>query len=544
MKRNTFLLLVVAALMVLGGTACNTDKLKSLDNPKYMLTPENSDMSMMFTNILISYGRRTSGADANRLYGGYVKYYATYSNLMQMGGLYQFDQGINDGPWGAYSSELKMAITLEDYLTKQNLPEQVNNLAMTKIMKVAIIQRLTDYYGDIPVSQAGLAYINGTYKPAYDRQQDIYAWMLSELESAANSFDPAYQSQTWSSSSTANRSRDIVYGGNLAKWKKYAYSLMLRIAMRASDADANMAKTYAEKAIAGGVITSNADNWVLQTKNGMNSEKNPNSSWFEGTPSGDPERYMKIGEYFVDYLKANADPRRKVIFGGRLNSNITAITASDMGGYWRDASKWNWDLSQARGMSHGQNANPESSVAVYHHTYTSPNPFLFTLDMPIVGMSAAEMLLLVSEASLKGWNTGTTAEAAYQAAVTQSMNHFSSYPGLMASQKINSTEISDYLAAKPLGSGAAAKLRLAEEMWVTLYLDPVEGWFNVRRMNLNLPDNSANAHMPVRNAYVNNDRSNNLENLNQALTNLGLSPEISREAEIATRVWWDTANNY
>jgi len=44
----------------------------------------------------------------------------------------------------------------------------------------------------------------------------------------------------------------------------------------------------------------------------MNSEKSPYSSFFEGSPSGDPERYVKMGEYFVDFLKAKADPRRKL----------------------------------------------------------------------------------------------------------------------------------------------------------------------------------------------------------------------------------------
>jgi hypothetical protein len=58
-------------------------------------------------------------------------------------------------------------------------------------------------------------------------------------------------------------------------------------------------------------------------------------------------------------------------------------------------------------------------------------------------------------------------------------------------------------------------------------------------MNLNLPDNSATTHMPVRYAYVENDRSNNLENLTTALTNLGLNASTTREVEIATRCWWD-----
>lgn len=541
MKNKILLKIFLAAVILFGGYACDTDDLTQLDDPKYQLTPDNADMSMLFTNILINHGRGSTGSNPARLEGGYVKYYATYSNLMQMGGLYQFDQGLNDSPWGVYTGALKMAIALEDFLAKKDDPNLVNNIAMTRIMKVAIIQRLTDFYGDIPVTEAGLAYIDGTMKPKYDRQADIYKYMLQTLdaETKALSTDPVILAYTWKGNADAKKARDIVYGGDMNKWKKYGYSLMLRLAMRASVADATMAKTYAEKAIAGGVITSNSDNWTLLTKDGMNSEKSPYSSFFEGSPSGDPERYMKLGEYFVNFLKTKADPRRKVIFGGRLNNTITAVTASNMQTYWRDVTKWDWDLTAATGMIHGTNANPAPSLAAYHWTYTSPNPFLFTMDQPLVIMTAAEMNYLIAEAALNGWTTGTTADAAYAAAITASMTQLSSYSGLLASQKILASEITDYITANPLGTGAAARQRLAEEMWVSLYMNPTEAWFNVRRMNLSLPSNSSTAQMPVRYAYVENERSNNLDNLNAAMTALGWATSMTRETEIAQKVWWD-----
>ncbi len=555
MKTKIFLKIMGVAIILMMGYSCNTDKLMDLDNPKYMLTPANSDMSMMFTNVLRDYGRRAAGGNTVRVHGAYVKYYASYSNLYIMGGLTQFDQGVNDDPWGAYQNCMRWAVTLEDYLVNLNDPNQVNNLAFTRIMKVAIIQRLSDFYGDVPVSEAGLGYISSVYKPKYDKQQDIYTYMLETLDAEASALtdNSTIMQYTWKGDSDSKKTRDIVYSGDTKKWKKYAYSLMLRIAMRMSAVDAATAKTYAEKAIAGGVILTDADNWTLKTKDNLNDEKNPYSSWFEGSPSGDPERYTKLGEYFVDFLKNNNDPRQKVYFGGRLNAGITDIIASDMQKYWRDASKWNWDLTQAKGMAHGTNANPCASVAEYHQTYTSPNPFLYTIDQPLVVLTASEMLYLIAEASLNGWITGTTADAAYASAITTNMEQLSSYSGLLTpsasnptypDQKITAAEISAYIAAKPLGTGDAARLRLAEEMWVSLYMNPSEAWFNVRRMDLNLPANSATAPMPVRNAYSENDRSNNIDNLNIGLQQMGLSVNATREEEIATRVWWDTKDNF
>ena len=56
---------------------------------------------------------------------------------------------------------------------------------------------------------------------------------------------------------------DFIFNGDIAKWKKFGYSLMLRLAMRVSNVDATMADTYVTKAVAGGTMASNDDNvWV------------------------------------------------------------------------------------------------------------------------------------------------------------------------------------------------------------------------------------------------------------------------------------------
>jgi hypothetical protein len=535
MKRNIYLLFMVIGLVLFTGPGCDPDKITELDNPKYLLVPSNSDMSMMFTNIITTAGRRTTGRNAVEVPGGYVKYYATFSFLLETGGLYNYNQGRNDNQWGPYSNELNMAITLEHFLVNLNDPLHVNNLARTRIMKVLILQRLTDMYGDIPASEAGLAFIDNIIKPKYDRQQDIYKYMLETLDQAIGSLDsgPALAPRTWKGG------RDLAYGGNIDKWRRFGNSLMLRIAMRASAADAAMAKTYAEKAIAGGVITSNADNWKLPTRDGLNSEKNEYSSFFMGSPSGDPERYIKLGEFFVNFLKDKADPRRKVIFGPRLLPTITAVTAQNMATYWRDETRWDFNLDEATGMIHGTQTNP-MGLAEYHHTFTSPNPWLWVLNLPHEVITAGEVQYLVAEASLNGWSTGTTAEAAYTAAVNASMNMYGNYPGLLEFMRISQAETDDYLAANPLGTGQDARVRLAEEMYVHMYMDPYESWLNlVRNKAFTVPTNVPGKEMPRRHAYVNNERSNNFDNMVEALQRLGLNEGNPPETEWYSRVWWD-----
>jgi len=540
MKSNILLKIFLVSLIIYSGVSCDTQGFRDLDNPKYMLTKENADMSLMFTSVIIDYGRGYIGGNPISQQGTYIKYYSTYSNLAISGALNQFSQGINDNPWGAYRTSISRIITLEDFLVELDNPNMVNNLAMVRIMKAALFMRMTDFYGDIPYTEAGKLAISNfeLNKPVYDTQESIYKDLLATLEAEAPKLT-AGVATTWSKA-------DLSYSGNIDRWKKFAYSLMLRGAMRISDADPGTARRFAEIAITNGVIVDNADNYVMRTGTSTNpDERNDYSRWLAGEGGGDPERYVKLGQYFVDWMKTMKDPRRMIIFGGRLNEDVMNITASDMSGHWRVDSRWNWNLDEATGVPHGINANPSPTIADYHHTYTSPNPYLYINTRPMEHLTASEMLLLISEAASKGWNTGSyTAESAYAAGVKANMSQLTGYSGMLDHQVISDTDMDDYIAAHPLGTGAAAKKRLAEEMWITMYLNPAEGWFNVLRMGLDLPPNStlAGFTMPRRMAYVNNERSNNLDNMNAAISRRGWSLDITRENEVQQRNWWDVAN--
>ena len=540
MKSNSFIKVLLVVSIMLSGLSCDTQGFRDLDNPKYMLTKENADMALMFTSIIIDYGRGYIGGNPISQQATYVKYYSTYSNLAISGALNQFSQDINDNPWGAYRTAISKAITLEDFLVELDNPNMTNNLAMTRILKVALFMRMTDFYGDIPYTEAGKLAISNfeLNKPVYDTQESIYRDLLATLETEAPKLTPGVAT-TWSNA-------DLSFGGDMNSWRRFAYSLMLRGAMRISDVDQTNARRYAELAIANGVIVDNANNYCMKTGTSTNpDERNDYSRWLAGEGGGDPERYLKLGQYFVDWMKDMKDPRRMIIFGGRLNNDVMNITASDMSGHWRVESRWDWDLDQATGVPHGINANPSQTIAEYHHTYTSPNPFLFINTRPIEMVTASEMLLLISEAALKGWNTGSyTKESAFAAGVKANMSQLTEYSGLLAHQTISDRDMDDYLAAHPLGEGTDAKRRIAEEMWVTMYLNPAEGWFNVLRMGLNLPPNSTltGFTMPRRMAYVNNERSNNLENLGAAMTRRGWNLDMRREDEVQQRNWWDAVN--
>ena len=100
------------------------------------------------------------------------------------GDKYIYHKGHNEQLWHSHYGAVK---NLVDIIESTRELEQYNNLhQMARIWKVLTFQRLTDVYGDLPYSEAGLAYYKQITRPQYDKQEDIYADMLNELDDAVN----------------------------------------------------------------------------------------------------------------------------------------------------------------------------------------------------------------------------------------------------------------------------------------------------------------------------------------------------------------------
>src|SRR5690606_31831133 len=131
----------------------------------------------------------------------------------------------------------------------KNDPARSNLNAICRIMKVYEFARITDFYGDIPYSQAGKAFSEGIIQPAFDKQEVIYNDFFIELAAAAAQLDPTKDAVRG----------DLFYNGNTDAWKKFANSLRLRYAMRLVKVNPTKAKAEAEAAFNAGVFTGNSD---------------------------------------------------------------------------------------------------------------------------------------------------------------------------------------------------------------------------------------------------------------------------------------------
>ena len=268
--------------------------------------------------------------------------------------------------------------------------------AIAKIMKVYNFQLLVDQYGDIPYSQAlqGGANIN----PKYDKAEDIYKDFIVKLDEAIAEIKAADAS----GNVRAVRTEDIVFGGNMTNWIRFANSLKLRVLMRQSSAPAldgyvrtEMTKLQAAAATSGGFITNDveAQPGYVQSEG----QQNPFFNRFRATSAGGSaqERLYTIGTRYVmaQYFN-NHDPR-----GYRIYNTI--------GGKFV-------------GVTLGENLPPLGNAASRFRDFGG---VFKGLDAPVPLMLLADDLFTRSEAKARGFFTGD-AKADFVNGIKASFTYF------------------------------------------------------------------------------------------------------------------------
>ena len=292
---------------------------------------------------------------------------------------------------------------IEDII--QQLKDEGNSgseMGIARIFRVFIYSRITDTHGDIPYSEAGKGYINGTLKPKYDAQEDIYMDMLKELEEAAAQLG---------SSSTFGAS-DPIFGGDTTKWKAWANSLMLRHAMRLTKVDAATAQAWAVKAIGAGTMTSNDHIAAVKHTDGPEGiNKNGHGEVF------DADRQARASATMMAHL--SGDPRKSVLFQRRSDGSQAVADLVGMP---------NGRTSSGYTDLNGVAVPGISDTGIY----AEPADALRRKDVPMVFQTYAEVEFLKAEAVIRGWIAGD-AKTHYDAGVTAAMKMLKQiYPGTTA----------------------------------------------------------------------------------------------------------------
>jgi Starch-binding associating with outer membrane len=493
----------------------------SLNTNPDLITVSQINFNYLFSNAQLQTSGNTDGNGYedwrnNLIYSGCMIQHLSSTLSYWDGDKYLYDPLYNSAYWDEnYPNGIA---NIEEVIAHTQNDTAFSNLyQMARIFRAFMFQRMTDMYGDCPYSQAGLGVISGTFYPQYDRQQDIYSGLLEELNDAAARLD--------STRSNTVGSADLLYGGDVADWKKFAFSEMVRLAMRMSKVAPDSARIWVGRAVQGGVMNSYMDNAVIHHQN------------VTGTPVingsglilvGNDPNGSRLSETFVNYLRNTADPR--LCYLGTVCADPT--NPSDTG-----------DTTTTRQLGQPNGYDPANSGTAYDlvtagnwpgnaNNYSVVNRYTFArLDAPTFFLTAGETQLLLAEAAQRGWLTGAPA-VYFTAGVTAAMQQLTQQAGAGPT----ADAITMWLAANPY-NGTLDQINT--QYWIAGFMDENECFANWRRSGypslipVNYPGNVTNSAIPRRFTYPQTEASTNTANYNAAVSRL------SGGDKMTSRVWWD-----
>ena len=425
----------------------------------------------------------------------------------------QDNRGVAAGNWNTlYQTNVK---ELTDVIAKtKDLPARSNLYNMARIWRAYTFILLTDTYGDVPYNEAGKNYLAGISAPTYDTQESIYTSIFTELETASAALDAAKTKVT----------TDVLYDGDITKWKRFGYSLLLRAGMRLSKVNATKAAEVVAKAVAGGVMQSNADNAIIRHNASF---ANPVGSQLNGGQSA----FFYLADDFVTHLKKANDPRL-----GAIAVRYVGATS----GAQQVVSRANIDPAVQIGAPLGfdnttiSSAVKASNLASLWDYSQLDRTRVAGLNAPSFLVTYAQTQLLLAEASFRNWTTGTPGTF-YSNGIRAHMQQFALYG---TSSAIADATINTFVSANPLTVGKELE-EINTQYWVANFLVGPEAWANFRRSGFpNLtpnpfPGKDLKTETFIRRlTYTDAELNVNKTNVQAAIARQG--------ADIMdTRIWWD-----
>lgn len=477
-------------------------------------------------------------------------------------GRYNYNDGYSAAFWDTFSGDRGAMRDVTTCYDKWNGVEGMEiDWNIARIMRIYAFAKMTDLYGDIPYSQAGRPLLYSY--PVYDTQESIYKSMLAELDEAQANL---------STGTAVMGAQDLYYKGNAAQWKKFANSLMLRLAMRLVKVDETTAKTYAAKAYANGVITTIADNAKLDHEGGVTT--NDSSEPFAKINAHEDREFF-ISKTFMDILQDSSDPRISLIATTVRTKDLISVQNG-----WSEEDYGDMTASTQEGLlSGGYSINPTSPYAManvddrfakkdanilevvvtvtdgvekrdtvywynrYNRYFSVPNRYTYSdPTAPTFIITAAQTNLLLAEAVVRGYISGD-AKAFYEAGVTAAFEQFSQFPNAtkIYNTYLPSGSAATYLAANPYSASTALK-QINTQYYITTFGDPHEVFSNWRRSGYPELTPAAMAPLdgqcatdgsiPRRFRYPSSESQVNKTNYDAAVSNMGGDT-------FSTRVWWD-----
>jgi len=496
------------AVLLLFAQSCDKG-LEDLNKNK--TSPTSLDPALLFNNAVIntSYPTITGVFDM-----GIVQQLISPNGGVLAGANFNQENRAAGSIWAPYYQNV-IKYTKDVLAKTKSLPARSNLYNMTRIFQAYVFMILTDTYGNIPYIEGGAGYSDQVFYPKYDGQQAIYTDIIKELTEAATALNAG----------SPIEAADVLYGGDVAKWKKFSYSLLLRAGMRLSKVDAAKAQATVTAAFAGGVITNNSDNAYMRHDGNYT---NPIGSWLNGTEAAN----FYLPKPFVDQLKSTSDPRLSAIairyVGATSGSGQTVAAGSTLA-----ADQIGMPMGKDNGTIVAA-ATADGLKSFYDYSQVDRRR-MNKLTTPCFFVTASQTNLLLAEARFRGWITAGTAAQYFSDGIKAHMDQMATYD---AGCTVAAAARDAYIAANPLGAGTELQ-QINTQYWISSFLNGPEAFANFRRSGFPAltPNPYPSGELPAgtfmrRIVYPTSELSVNTTNVQAAITAQGAD-------KLSTRIWWD-----
>lgn len=487
-----------AALMIIIMASCTGDfedintnqKNPTVVDPAYILTGVEGSLVNQYVFSSDLFANETGS-----LAQYFVKHLYTNENV------YNFRGAMFNAYWNTYYNQMirmreavKMIETPPYNLTDEAV--KANQKAVFEILEIWTWTQITDQFGDIPYSEALQG--NEAFQPAYDTQEDIYADLLERIDAAVQSID-----ETASSFGAA----DVILGGDMSGWVRFANSLKLRMGMRIIDANNSLGTTAVSEAIADGVINSNAENITYQfldeTFRSPLRRNDGEAAWDD----------VVICKTYTDIVNDLNDPRRGYqMYGwGPAEEPFRGYPITDDNYVRLGSGRYDWAFL--------------GYAFRYWDEYEDEQWSYILMDY-------AEISFLMAEAVERNIVTGS-AETYYNQAITASMEYWG----------VDAAATANYLAQTEVAyatAGSTWQEKIGTQKYIAHFPYGSEGFAEARRLDYpqlvapikggaQLPD----SEIPSRLKYPDDEVLLNSANTAAAIDRIG------GENSLTVQVWWD-----
>jgi len=413
---------------------------------------------------------------------------------------FQYRAGTNNTTWNTIYTGINNLQEIIRINEARTAGRNENEIAVARIMKAWTYHFLTDVYGDIPYNEA-INIAGGVVAPAYTPQPEIYQDLLKELTEASAQINPA---------EAGFGSGDLVYGGDLEKWRKFANSLKMRVAIRMYDQMPQQSLAAIEQAYTAGVFTSNADNAAIRYSA---SQPNTNPVYSDVIVANRID--YSASDVLLDQLASRNDPRLSAYFAPAVETGTFV------------------------GRPFGQNSANANAISADDVSQLSQ--VVLSPDFPGMMLDFAEVNFILAEAKQRGANVPGTAAEYYNSGIRASIEFWEAQKArvaLPATTRATEAQIAAYIATNPYDPDNF-KQSIGLQKWIALYTQGFQGWAEYRRLDftgvLKMPVDgplTSIDRIPLRREYPGDEQTLNPVNRQAAVDRQG--PDA-----LTTRLWWD-----